>query len=136
MHNTPGIRLGTTAPFSIEEGVRVRRIGFADIPVCLVYFYCKPEDTRSLVPVLRAMVYHELKAHGISDEAVDFVPTIGAEGRTKRSKFTDENPSSESCGKNKMGQYYRCWFEIKKGWLNRFEWTSHRNGKMKQQNRC
>lgn len=135
LHNTPGITLGTTAPFSFDEGVTVTRIGFADIPVCIVRFHCKPEDTRAMVPLARAMVYAELRAHGISDEAVEFVPTRGdgsEMGGGRRRLFTDENPSSSSCGKRKQGQYYRFTFEIKKGWLGCFEFD-FRRGKMKQQ---
>lgn len=105
---------GTMAPFQLG-GVRVGRIGFADIPVvtCTVY----AADTSSIVPTVRAYVYKELETMGLPSDGVELAPTVQ---RGRRRKFVDRNESSPTLGKNKMGYELRFTFEIKREFVSVF----------------
>jgi hypothetical protein len=98
---------GTTAPFALGQ-VGFSRIGFADIPVvgCRVY----TPSVNSIIAVVRQHILRKVAELGLDDSALDLLVHVGIESRKR--KFKDENPSSESHGKNKMGQVVRCHLEI------------------------
>lgn len=117
---------GTTAPFAIGT-FRITKVGFADIPVVELMITCRPDSIGAVVPIARSLVFKKLELHGLESEILEFTPSVGSEGRG--CMFTDENPSSESCGKRKRGQMYHFRFEIKKVHVGHFEWD-WRNGKL------
>jgi hypothetical protein len=111
------IDFGTNAPMSISE-VSFKKIGFGDIPVACIVI-TTPGSTKSMVMIARQWVYRELETCGVSNEVVEFAPTVNNNGR--RVKFIDANQRSESHGKYKMGSVMRFHFEIKKESLYLFE---------------
>jgi hypothetical protein len=108
----------TEAPFQMS-GLRIEKVGFAEIPVVFVMVACPPNAIPTMVPVVRQFVFRELEAAGIENEILEFRP--GVEER-KRLRFVDCNEHSQSKGKNKVGQLYRFSFEIKRPFLDYFQW--------------
>lgn len=121
LHANPAISWRTHAPFALSE-VFFERIGFADIPVCSVEVACK--ERSGMVPIVRQFVYHELISTGLSEDAVQFTPSVCIQ--RQRHKFLDLNESSPTKGKNKMGMLCRFDFEIEKDYLGCFEWKGRR----------
>lgn len=131
---TDTVRFGTSAPFHLGAFF-VKRIGFANIPVVGMVVACRPQDASAVVPIVRSFVYTELEGAGISNEAVEFVPTRGQTERGGRQTlFVDTNESSPTKGKNKRGQLYEFRFEIKKEFIQRFVWDTWR-GKLPEATR-
>jgi hypothetical protein len=116
----PGaVSWGTTCPFSMGEVV-FRKVGFAGLykVQCTVY----APETRSVVAAVRQHVFYELETQGIPTEIIEFVPTV--ETKSRRRKFVDQNTSSQSTGKNKMGYELTFNFEIKPFAVHRwFDWS-------------
>ena len=123
----PGpVTWGTTCPFNLGEVV-FRKVGFADIPKvqCTVY----APDIQSVVAVVRQHVFYELETQGIPTEIIEFQPSV--ETMSRRRRFVDQNSSSESTGKNKMGLEMTFSFEIKKFAAHRWFTWDMRYGKVK-----
>ncbi len=111
--------------------VKVEKVGFGDLP--LVYLMVThPAETGAMVPIARQVVYMALEAAGIPSECIEMTPTVQS---GKRRKFTDQNPSSASHGKNKFGIVQRFGFAIKQPanrrnvFMDYFEWDG-RYGKL------
>lgn len=122
----PGaVTWGTTCPFNLGE-VTFRRVGFADIPMAQCTIFAP--DVRSVVAVVRQHVFYELETQGIPTEIIEFEPSVTT-GRRRR--FVDQNSSSESTGKNKMGLEMTFNFEIKKFAAHRWFTWEMRYGKVK-----
>lgn len=108
IHKSLVIRFGTTAPFAIGA-VRAEKRGFASIPMVVVDVDCRDEDVSALVPIVRQRVFGELAERGWNDHHIAFKPMVQ---RNRRRRFTDQNESSESFGKNKFGNQHLFSFEI------------------------
>ena len=119
-------RFGTTAPYELGP-VRVRRIGFADIPVVEVPVYCRSKDISALVPIVRQHVFGELETALIPSRILAFRPGVSV-GRRRR--FTDRNESSPTLGKTKVGEYIEFRFEIDAKHLDLFEWPNRTEGRI------
>ena len=91
----------TTVPYQMS-GLRIEKVGFAEIPVVFVTVICPQKAVTPMVPVVRQFVFRELEAAGIENEIVEFVPTVQDQGRRRR--FVDCNEHSPTKGKNKVGQ--------------------------------
>jgi hypothetical protein len=102
------VTFGTSAPFAIMGCLRAQEIGFASIPVVHLNVWAKdPED---VVTIARQVVYRTLEANGIPCEAVAFTPSV--QRGFGKEMFVDQNPSSASKGRRKMGWCCRFSFEI------------------------
>ena len=101
------VTFGTTAPFRMGE-VGFARIGFADIPVVGCMVNCK--QSIDIIAIVRQHILRVVADLGLDDSALTHTVSIGIESRQR--KFNDENPSSMSFGKNKIGQVVRCHLEI------------------------
>ncbi len=119
------ISFGTTAPFAIE-GISVRRIGFASIPVVELGLHCKCQDFSAMVPIARQIVFRYLERNGLESEILMYTPTVSA-GSTEKI-FVDRNPNSPTNGSRKRGLHYSIHFEIKKLHVDHFDWLTFRNG--------
>jgi hypothetical protein len=108
IHSSLCITWGTDAPYAIGS-VSAERIGYAGIPCVVVTVHCREVDISALVPIVRQRVYSELAERGWGPETIQFRPTTQ---RGRRQKFTDQNESSSSYGRNKMGNAYRFSFEM------------------------
>lgn len=124
------INFGTDAPFFIGP-IKIEKTGFADIPI----IYCMvttPAPTSTMVNIVRSVIYRWLESHGIPSECIELTPGVQMGARRK---FTDQNPSSASHGKNKFGIERRMAFDIKRpktkpnAFMDYFEWDS-RYGKI------
>ncbi len=109
-HNSLCIRWGTTGPYAIGR-VTAERIGYAQDPCVVVTVTCRDEDLSSLVPITRQRVYRELAERGWTPDDIEFRPSTQ---RGRRRRFVDENESSESLGRNKMGSEYRFSFRMER----------------------
>lgn len=108
MHASLCVRWGTDAPFAIGP-VSAEKIGYAAIPAVVCTVTCRDEDLDALVPIVRQRIYGELAERGWTPDDVAFRPTTQ---RGRRRRFVDENESSDSHGRNKMGTSYRFSFEM------------------------
>ena len=121
-----GCRFGTTAPYELGP-VRVRRVGFAEIPVVEVPVFCRSRDVSALVPVVRQHVFGELESALIPSRILAFVPDVSV-GRRRR--FIDRNESSPTLGKTKVGEYVEFRFDIDSKHLDFFEWSNRTEGRI------
>ena len=119
-------RFGSTAPYELGA-VRVRRVGFAEIPVVEVAVFCRSKDISALVPIVRQHVYGELESALIPSRILAFVPGVSV-GRRRR--FIDRNESSPTLGKTKEGEYIEFRFDIDPKHLDFFEWPSRTEGRI------
>jgi len=101
------VTFGTDAPYKLGQ-IGFSQIGFASIPAvgCRVYTH----SIDSIIPVVRQHIMRTIASHGLNTAAVELRLHVGIE--STRRKFVDENPSSPTLGKNKMGQVARCHLEI------------------------
>lgn len=117
MAASQGIRFGTSVPFAMGSMVRMRRIGFADLPMAELTVTAAPQHTSALVPIVRQYLYRTLEANGIPSDAVAYSPSVGTASRA--SLFVDTNPSSASHGKRKRGNVMTFHFEFTdRSWFN------------------
>jgi len=117
MSGSSGITFGTTAAYAIIRLPYLDRIGFADIPVVGVSIV-SPVDTGTITPIARQLVFRKLAECGVPFQAVKLVPTVG---RSRRTRFKDENESSKTLGKNKMGDVLDYHFEIEREYVHLFQ---------------
>jgi hypothetical protein len=122
VHASFFIEIGTNAPYAMSE-VSFRKIGFADFKVAEVTII-STADTGSVTMLARQAVYRELESCGISNQAVEFTPTVQVS--SKRQKFVDTNSRSVTLGQGKMGHSMIFHFEINKVYSHCFEFCGSR----------
>jgi hypothetical protein len=109
-HKSLCIRFGTTAPFQLGK-VRAEKVGYAQIPRVIMDVVCREQDVDALIPIVRQRVYGELAERGWDDTVLEFRPSVGMSSR-RRARFTDQNESSQSYGRQKMGCRMTVGFDI------------------------
>jgi hypothetical protein len=119
-------RFGTNAPYELGP-VRVRRVGFAGIPVVEVPVYRRSRDISAIVPIVRQHVFGELESALIPSRILAFTPGVSV-GR--RHRFIDRNESSLTLGKTKVGEYVEFRFEIDSKHVDLFEWPNRTEGRI------
>ena len=128
MHTSEGARFGTSAPYAIESGIVIEKVGFGDVPLAYVMIACRYEHTSALVPIARQYVFEWLQEQGILNDVVEFTP--GVARQRERHRFMDANEASPTCGRYRYGALSRFGFEIKAAGITYFAWTGRR-GKAK-----
>lgn len=108
----------TDAPFQMGD-LQIEKVGFAGIPVVFVMVACPSSAISVLVPIVRQFVFRELEAADITNEALEFRPTVEPQ---RRRRFVDCNEHSLTTGKHKMGCVYRFTFAIRQQFVGYFEW--------------
>jgi hypothetical protein len=119
------ITFGSDIPHSKLGTVGFRRVGYADIPC--VEFVATTKDAREFVPQARQHMLRAIVNAGLDPHAVCDLTVVIDERRSRRAKFTDVNPSSASCGKNKMGYRAEFRLEIARDHAREFESTLPRS---------
>ncbi len=109
MSALPGIRFGTTVPYSLGN-VWIGRIGFASIPVIGTTVFHKAGE--NIVPVVRQHVFEKLASAGLpyNPTVIQTRPLVGQ--RSRQRMIIDENQASDSCGKRKRMVEAEFTFEI------------------------
>jgi len=102
LHTSLCVRFGTDVPFAIGRA-RAVKVGYAQDPCVVVDVFCRDEDMSALVPIVRQRVFGELAERGWHAGEVEFTPHTM---RGRRRRFVDENESSPTVGRSKMGQEY------------------------------
>lgn len=108
----------TNVPFQMGD-LQIEKVGFADIPMVFVIMACPSSAISVMVAIVRQFVFRELEAAGITNEALEFKPTIE---RLRRRQFIDCNERSATKGKNKIGRVHRVAFTIRPQFVGYFEW--------------
>lgn len=122
-HASLCVQFGTTAPYALGA-IRCERVGFADLPFVTISVMVAQRDMDALAPIARQHVYRYLAERDIAPEMVKFSPSVG--GSYRRRRFCDQNESSPTCGKNKMGCPLEFRFEMDPLLARAVQWQGSR----------
>jgi len=102
------ISWGTTAPYSFGPVGWIRR-GFADRLLIKFNAFARERDIDAIVPLARQRILRAMVKAGVSTHIVSLRVHIKVE---RERLFTDENPSSPTCGKRKRGRALEFGLEV------------------------